>query len=116
KALQGGLTNMVTPSNLYNSAKLVTRITGHKDLNAFFTDPSTQPPPQPKPDPKLLEIQAQAQTDEKQVQMKFQFTAALEREKFEHEKALELLEAGRKTEEHKHNLVLKTADHIAKTS
>src|SRR6185312_10550534 len=104
KALQGGLTNMVTPSNLYNSAKLVTRITGHKDLNAFFTDPSTQPPPQPKPDPKLLEIQAQAQTDEKQLQMKgqldqmkFQFTAALEREKFEHEKALELLEAGRKT-------------------
>ena len=70
KALQGGLTNLVTPGNLYNTAKAITRIAGHKDVDAFFSDPKTQPPPQAKPDPKMMEIQAQAQTDQQQMQMK----------------------------------------------
>ena len=72
---------------------------------------------------KMMEIQAQGQIDTAQLQMKGQieqqklhFEAELEQQKFEHQKQLDLLEMHRKTEEHKHNLVIKTADHLAKVS
>jgi hypothetical protein len=62
EALANGLTNLVSIENLYNAAKEVTRLLGHKDVDTFFTDPATQPPPQPKQDPKLQVEQLKAQT------------------------------------------------------
>jgi hypothetical protein len=119
KALMGGLTNIVTPNNLYNSAKVLTRISGHKDVDAFFTDPSTQPPPQMQPDPKLQIEMLKAQSAEKlQAQKqqteavheaaKLQADAALEQQKFEHQKELDMLEMHMKREEHGHKMQLAT--------
>jgi len=115
KALMGGLTNLVTPANLYNSAKDYTRITGKKDVDAYFTDPSTQPPPQAQPNPKLQiemmkaqtqgQLQAQKQeADAKHQLLKLQADSTLEQQKFEHEKRLAILEMGMKHEEHRQNM------------
>jgi len=119
KALMGGLTNLVTPMNLYNSAKVLTRISGHKDVDAFFTDPSTQPPPQAQPDPKLqiemIKAQSAAQLQQQKQQTeavheaaKLQADAALEQQKFEHQKELDMLEMHMKREEHGHKMQLAT--------
>jgi hypothetical protein len=80
EALAGGFTNLVTVQNLYNSAAEVVKLVDLKNVDAFFTDPKSQPPPQPKPDPKLTQIQAQAQLDRQQQQT----TAALEQAKTQH--------------------------------
>lgn len=61
-AMQAGKTNLVNDQNLYNSAKIMSRLAGHKDVDTFFTDPATQPPPQPQMDPKLQIEQLKAQT------------------------------------------------------
>src|SRR5262249_22196816 len=75
--LFGGFSNIITPANLYNSMKALVKLLGHKDTDAFVTDPSTQPPPQGAPDPKMLQVQMQAdlqqqkqQTDAAHQQMK----------------------------------------------
>ena len=121
KALAGGLTNLVTADNLYNSAKAVTRIAGHKDVDAFFSDPKMQPAPQAPPDPKVMQIQMQAQLQDKKQQVdaahqqaKMQAEAALEQQKFEHQKQLDLLEHSLKVEEHKHKLVHMAVDAATK--
>jgi multidrug efflux pump subunit AcrA (membrane-fusion protein) len=66
--------------NLYNSAAEVVKLVDLKNVDAFFTDPKSQPPPQAKPDPKLMQIQAQAALDRQQQQT----TAALEQAKTQH--------------------------------
>lgn len=121
KALAGGMTNLVTPQNLYNTAKDLTRIAGKKDVDAYFSDPSKMPPQQQPPDPKLLELQMKdelenkkAQADAQHQMAKLQADAALEQQKFEHNKQLSILEFSLKQEEHKHNLIMKTVDHAAK--
>lgn len=95
KALMGGMTNLVLPQNLYTSARWLTRIAGHKDTDAFFTDPTTQPAPQAPPDPKIQALMMQAQLQDKKQQVdaahqqaKMQADAVLEQQKFEHEKEL----------------------------
>lgn len=113
KALAAGKTNLVSDANLYNSAKMVTRITGHKDIDAFFTDPQTQPPPQTPPDPKLMELQMKAQIDQQKVQAdiqhqaaKLQADASLEQMKFEHEKQLALIQAELDARDKTHQMAL----------
>jgi hypothetical protein len=61
-ALQAGKTNLVGDPQLYNSAKALTRLAGHKDVDTFFTDPASQPAPAPQQDPKLQIEQLKAQT------------------------------------------------------
>ena len=114
KALMGGKTNLVTDDNLYNAARTLTRITGHKDVNAFFSDPRSQPPPRPPPNPDMIKaqieqmkIQGQQQlqgekmkSDVSLEQARMQADYALEQQKFEHQKELDLLEMGMKREEH----------------
>jgi hypothetical protein len=80
EALAGGFSNLVTVQNLYNSAAEVVKLVDLKNVDAFFTDPKSQPPPQAKPDPKLTQIQAQAALDRQQQQT----TAALEQAKTQH--------------------------------
>jgi len=125
KALQGGLTNLVTPENLYSSAKVLTRIAGHKDVDAFFTDPKTQPPPQPPPDPKIIvaQMQGQLQREKQQGEIalekaRMMADGALEQQKFEHQKQLDILEMGMKEREHAQKMQLehhKAAIDLAKT-
>jgi hypothetical protein len=94
-------------------------------VDAFFTDPSTQPPPQQQQDPKLqielMKVQAQQQLQDKKIQQeavheqaKFQADAALEQQKFEHQRELDFIEMGMKREEHQSKMQLAT--HQAKLS
>ena len=117
KALTAGLTNLVTPQNLYNTAKAITRVCGHKDTDAFFTDPSTQPPPQAHPDPKvqatMMKIQGDQQLAQQKMQQeslheqaKFQADSALEQQKFQHEKEMNMMDMQMKREESQHKMIL----------
>lgn len=63
-----GLTNMVSPQNLWNSCKKLVRLLGEKAADQYFTDPSTQPPPEPKPDPEMVKIQGQLEIEKIQAQ------------------------------------------------
>ncbi len=121
KAIEGGYAFMVPPDKIYNSAKMVTRIAGHKDVEAFFADPKGQQVPPPPPDPKLIAIQMQAQlqdkkqqTDAAHQQAKMQADAALEQQKFEHEKQLSILEFELKRQESQHKLVHMAVDAATK--
>ncbi len=98
-ALAGGLSNLVSVQNLYNSAAEVVKLVDLKNVDQFFTDPKTQSPPQPRPDPKLMQIQTQAQLDQQQVQgqlamqdRKAQRDAALAQQRFELDKQMALLQ------------------------
>ncbi len=135
KALMGGLTNLVTPENLYNSAKELTRVAGHRDVDAYFSDPKSQPPPQPQQDPKLqieqLKVQgaqqlqqAKMQSDVALEQARLQADSALEQQKFEHEKQLDMLKLGMEREKHgmemqheqvKHEQNMQLAQHKVQT-
>jgi hypothetical protein len=66
KLMLGGLTNMVSPTNLWNTAKDLTKLAGKKDPGYYFTDPSTTPPPEPKPDPEMVKIQGQLEVEKMQ--------------------------------------------------
>jgi hypothetical protein len=68
KALLGGLSNMVTPTNLYNSTKKLVRLIGEKATELYFTDPTTVPAPEPKPDPEMVKIQGQLEVEKIQAQ------------------------------------------------
>ncbi len=100
EALAGGLTNLVSLQNLYNSAKEVSKLVGLPDVDRFFTDPKTQPPPPPPaPDPSLTQAQAMIAIEDKQAQAeianrnnKTQAEMALAQQKFEFDKQLALLE------------------------
>lgn len=123
QALQAGKTNLVNDTNLYNSAKEVTKLLGHKDVNTFFTDPSTQPAPQQTqaPDPKVMQAQAQIQlqqakqqSDLQHQQSKFQVDAALEQQKFEHQKQLDLAKMLMDSAQHEQQMRHNEEAHIAK--
>ena len=43
--------------NIYNTCAKIVNTLGYKDVESFFTDPSTVPPPPPKPSPEDIEIQ-----------------------------------------------------------
>jgi hypothetical protein len=99
EALAGGLSNLVTVQNLYNSAAEVVKLVDLKNVDQFFTDPKTQAAPQPRPDPKLMQIQRQAQLDAQQTQgqltmqdRKAQREAALAQQRFELDRQMALLQ------------------------
>ena len=122
KAIAAGL---VSPKNLFASAKQLVRLTGHKDVDEFFTPPGKQPDPndpaskpiEPPPDPKLIELQAKNEIEKTQAQAdiatnqekvkadaalaerKFQHDAQLEQMRFELERELKLIEAQLKQNE-----------------
>jgi hypothetical protein len=69
EAIAAGL---VSPKNLFNSAKELTRLAGHKNVDAFFTAPGAPPDPNdptsapitPPPDPKMQERQQKLQLEQ----------------------------------------------------
>lgn len=84
----GGKTNLVDDQKIYNTAAELARISGHKNPDKFFNDPSAKnpdgspkyPPPPPQQDPKLQieqmkqagkqqEVAQKAQADERKAQL-----------------------------------------------
>jgi len=107
EALMAGKTNLVSDVNLYNSAKEMVKLAGRKNVEEYFTDPSTQPPLQPQPDPKLIELQAkneiektQAQADIATQQTKTQAEMALAERKAQIEEKALSMEMAMKQREH----------------
>ena len=116
RAVAAGL---VSPKNLYNSAKELTKLAGHKNADMFFTAPGTPPDPndptaapiQPPADPKLMQLERQAQIEKLQAEAdiatqtrKTQAELALNERKFELEKELKLLDAQIRREQHEQGM------------
>ena len=118
EALAGGMTALVTPRNLYNSAKEVVKLVDLKDVDRFFTDPAAPDDPQnpriappARPDPLLLELKLKAEIEKLQAQAdietqgrKVQSEIALAERKFELERELKIMEAGFKREAHQQSM------------
>jgi len=118
EALAGGMTALVTPRNLYNSAKEVVKLVDLKDVDRFFTDPAAPDDPQnpriappAKPDPLLIELKLKAEIEKLQAQAdietqgrKVQSEIALAERKFELERELKIMEAGFKREAHQQSM------------
>jgi hypothetical protein len=135
--LSGGLTQLVQPKNLYAAAQLFCRAAGHKDGDAFFTDPDAKgpnglplvSPPQPQPSPEMLRAQADQQAQQGQLAiaaaktkadgehqvMKTQAEMALDLQKFEHEKQLALMNHGLAAERHRMEMTAKAVEIAAKS-
>jgi hypothetical protein len=112
KAIAAGL---VSPKNLYNAARELTRLAGHKNVDLFFTAPGTPADPNdassapiaPPADPKLTELERKAEIEKLQAEAdiatqtrKTQAELALNERKFELEKELKLLDAQIRREQH----------------
>lgn len=68
----GGLAGMVTPLHLYHTYAKLVQLSGLKNVDSYFADPSQQPPQAqqpPQPDPNLLLVQVQAQTEAGKLQL-----------------------------------------------
>lgn len=82
---------LVSKKNVYETAKELTKLAGHKDIDRFFTPPDKQPDPNdpasapipPPSDPKEAEIQAKAQAE----QAKMANDAAHQKAQFERDTA-----------------------------
>ena len=131
EALAGGMTSLVTPKNLYNSATEVIKLVDLKDVDRFFTDPSAPddphnpkiaPPPQ-QPDPKLVELQLkagieklQAQADIETQNKKVQAEIALAERKFELERELKIMDAGFRREAHQQSMAQNVIRGVARSA
>ena len=74
---------LVTQKQYHHTLTKMTELSGHKDIQNFWTDPATyEPPPPPEPEPTPDEIFAQAQADKVRADMEVdQAKLALEKEK-----------------------------------
>lgn len=125
EAFAAGLTNLVGPMNLYNSAKELVKLVDLKTVEPYFLDPSQQPEPQPQPDPKIIELQmkneiekTQAAADIETQNRKAVAEITLAERKFELERELKILDAQLKREQHQQNMVMsavKSADRPRQT-
>jgi hypothetical protein len=131
EALAGGMTSLVTPKNLYNSAKEVIKLVDLKDVDRFFTDPAASDDPQnprvapqqPPPDPKLVELQLkagieklQAQADIETQSRKVQAEIALAERKFELERELKIMDAGFRREAHQQSMAQNVLRGVARSA
>jgi hypothetical protein len=68
---QGGL-GLVTPKEYFNTLGKMVQLSGLKNVDQYFLDPSQQPqtPPQPpQPDPNMMLVQVQAQVEQGKLQL-----------------------------------------------
>jgi hypothetical protein len=97
KAIAAG---MVSKRNLWNSARELVKLTGRKDPESFFTDPTQKQDPnqpqdpvsmpiEPPPDPKIQEMQTKSQLE----QQKSQTDAQLEQQRLQSQIAIERMQA-----------------------
>jgi hypothetical protein len=116
EALAGGMTGLVAPKNLYNSAKEIIKLVELKDVGQFFTDPtalpnSDSPPIEQPPNPKLVELQAKADIERLQAEAdiaaqnkKVESEIALAERKFQLERELRLMDAQLRREAHQQQI------------
>jgi hypothetical protein len=123
EAIAAGL---VSPKNLFHSAKELVKLAGHKNVDAFFTPPG-QPadandpasaPITPPADPKQAEIAAKAAAEKAKIaadaahqKMKLEAQLAFEEKKFELERELKRMDMEIARERHSQDM----ASHLAKT-
>ena len=112
EAVAAGMSNLVSPGNLYNSAKEVAKILELKNTEMFFPDPQGQALPAPPQDPRLVEMQFMVELQKQQAQAniatqnkKVEAEMALAQQRFELERQLKLLEAELKKQEHERKLL-----------
>jgi hypothetical protein len=111
EAIQVG---MVSPRNLYESAKELSRLAGHKDADRFFMAPPAEAAQQPLPppsDPRQAEIAAKAAAEKARIEsdathqrMKLQAELTFAQQKFELEKQMRLLDLEIAREKHQHEV------------
>lgn len=70
KAGLGG--TVVSPHNLFASARRIAKVVDPKNADAYFTDPKTVPPQPEKPDPDMLKLQLQDKHKTMQMQQRVQ--------------------------------------------
>lgn len=83
EALVNGLNMLVTPKQLYNSAREMAKLL-EQDVEQFFTDPGDQPFPPAPPSPEMIKAQIEQQKLQAQAQLeqqKMQMQAQLEQQK-----------------------------------
>lgn len=77
KLLAGGKANLVDDTNLFNTATELAKLSGHKNADKFFNDPSAKdpqtgqplhPPMPPPPNPEMIKTQGQLQIEQTKVQ------------------------------------------------
>jgi hypothetical protein len=116
EAIAAGL---VSAKNLYNSARELTRLVGHKNVDTFFTAPGAKPDPQdptsapiqPPSNPEIEKMNRQAEIEKLQAEAdiatqkrKTEAEIALADRKFALERELKLLDAQIKREQHEQSL------------
>jgi hypothetical protein len=133
---------MVSPKNLYESAKQLVRLAGYKDPDAYFTAPGRPPDPNdptsapvsPPANHQVQEVQLKAQLDQKAAEhraeiekvqaqadivtqdRKTQAELALMEKKFALESQIALVEAQLKREEHQFKMQARQRVHDAEMS
>ena len=99
---------MVSPANYYATLTSMLELSGFKDINRFFTDPTAamqqmaQQPKQPPPDPNAALVEVQKETIQADIQKK-QAELALEREKM-------VREDDRRRDKDEADIILKAAE------
>lgn len=76
---------LVTPREMYNSARKLAQLLGFKQADLFFKDPENTPPQQPQPHPEQIKAQAQMQLEQAKMQAQAQADAL----RMQHELELE---------------------------
>lgn len=101
QALQSGLP-IVTPENVFNTARQLVINSGFKNPEQFVTDPKSVPPKPPQPDPKIqvkqMELQADAQRFQAETKVEQERLAAqsqLDIQKFQAQAAIDQQKADR---------------------
>jgi hypothetical protein len=84
-----GLTNIVGPKQIYNSAAKITTLAGQKTADPYFQDPENAPAAPPKPDPEMMKAQAQMMLENAKAQHK----AMLDESASQHKAQLEQMRA-----------------------
>ncbi len=59
---------LVRPENLYHTYQKMVDVSGFKNPDAFFTDPSTVEPTPPPPDPEMVKVQGQLEIQKVKLQ------------------------------------------------
>ncbi len=61
---------LITPKNLFNSAKDMVKLLGKRDATVYFSDPGDIPFPDPPPPPEIQKAQIEGQIETQHMQMK----------------------------------------------
>lgn len=94
----GGLGGMVTPLEYYHTLAKLVQLSGLKNVDQYFKDPSQQqqqPPQPPPPDPNMLAVQMQGQIEAQKLQLqaeKMRREDDLERDKLDADIAFRAIE------------------------